>query len=466
MPSGYRPDRSRINSKDEEKARSTAKTAWQARLSSRATDASAWRASANGQRCLARMALATTQRGETAGGGARLAERPSEASSQTPRGEAGSYLETSKNSVDKGHRTGGRQGRQVVAEVGRHFECRGIGCKSRFCSHCCQSMGIELRKRLIPELAKWQAIMMITLTIDPKLFAGPDTAWEHVKKRRSVAELVRGLKKLGLLLSNRFVCVVEWHKNGWAHFHLLIETRYVPFDVIARLWGRNRPRSALKWEGSYLAASMKGMEPEFGTVRFSKRKFESPEHAAGYACKYLTKHPEQGYPEWVLGYRGQIKRYSTSRGLLPGRRRKVGQVMVKPLKLHDACEPKHANTCFCERCRGDVVAAPATCKPGKSCVSERVARCRTKAYLAEVPEIVLEDGDIMNGRPRFVSVLAIGFVDVLRLTGWEDIGQRAVPLTVADLKQLDWAQDHRQAAESPSRDSVAVAWQRRGEHLE
>jgi len=62
---------------------------------------------------------------------------------------------------------------------------------------------------------------------------------------------------------------------------------------------------------------MVGDRPAFGTVLISKLKFQGgPVHTARYVTKYLTKMPENGFPEWVLqmGKSRHIRRYSTSRG--------------------------------------------------------------------------------------------------------------------------------------------------------
>src|SRR5262249_45270543 len=146
------------------------------------------------------------------------------------------YLESSGSTVEEGE--------------GLAHECRAVGCKSRFCLHCCGHQGRLLKGRLVPALKTFHGgLMMLTLTVDPELFDSPEAAYWYCRDKRSVAELVRALYKAGHLKSKRFFCVVEFHANGWPHFHVLVESSRIPHKVLAQFWGRNRPASAPAWEG-------------------------------------------------------------------------------------------------------------------------------------------------------------------------------------------------------------------------
>ena len=179
-------------------------------------------------------------------------------------------------------------------------------CKSWFCPDCCVRRGLITRERLIPVLKTFTGLQMWTLTIDPKLFPTPGLAFQYVRELRCVALLVRGLTKQGKLHTPRFFSVVEWQKESeMPHFHALLDATYIPFTNACDIWNGFRPVSA---------GPVDGDRPGFGAIRFSasKHKFTSPEHAARYACKYLIKHPEHGYPGWVMNFTGQIHRYTTS----------------------------------------------------------------------------------------------------------------------------------------------------------
>lgn len=240
------------------------------------------------------------EEGESPGGsGPRTgAQRPNASTGpQGPRtqgGEPPHYLEQDRNAVT------------AVRNVGEPWiEVRACGCRSWFCEQCCLSKGIELKKRLKPELEKFTGLMMLTFTIDPELFAGPVEAFEYVKKKRCVAVALQRLHRWGFLHSRRYLQVVEWQVNGWAHWHVLVDASRIPFDKLCEAWNRN-------WKGWKERVS--GGRPGFGSVRFSKERVERSS-AAGYVVAYLVKKPERGYPEWVEGSAlRSVRRFEASRG--------------------------------------------------------------------------------------------------------------------------------------------------------
>ena len=100
---------------------------------------------------------------------------------------------------------------------------------------------------------------MWTLTVDPTLFDSPEIAFRHVRKKHSIAELVRALKKAEYLISKRYFYVLEWQKKTeMPHWHLLLETKHVPFDLVCEIRNRNRPKELRPVEGD---------RPGFGSVR-------------------------------------------------------------------------------------------------------------------------------------------------------------------------------------------------------
>ena len=179
------------------------------------------------------------------------------------------------------------------------------GCKSRFCESCCLPLGIKLKRRLIPVLQTFRRVMMLTLTIDPQHFAGPIEAFEHVKKARCLGVTMQALRRAGVLLSERWFAVIEWQDNGWPHWHVLVEAEHIPFDTLAAAWNVNLAK---------LGKTATETRTGFGSVRFNA-PLKDGKHAAGYACAYLTKHPKNGYPQWVLdSLTRKVHRYSASRG--------------------------------------------------------------------------------------------------------------------------------------------------------
>jgi hypothetical protein len=198
---------------------------------------------------------------------------------------------------------------EAVNEYGDHFEIAKKRCKCWFCPDCCKVMGYDLRKRLFPILETFSGLLLVTFTVDPCLFPSPKSAYLYIRERRCIARTIQDLSRWGYLFSRRYFYVVEWQRNTeQAHFHVLVDARFIPWHELLRSWSKHRPEGA---------GPVIGDRPAFGTALISIPCFKGgPAHAARYVTKYLTKVPEYGFPEWVLelGKETRIRRYSASRG--------------------------------------------------------------------------------------------------------------------------------------------------------
>lgn len=170
-------------------------------------------------------------------------------------------------------------------------------------------------------MSHWKAVLMITLTVDPKRFASPEDALRHVGEKRKISELIRALVRRKLLRNREFTCTLEFHKKetgGWPHWHLLVESRFIDKHKLQEAWG-------------------------VGHCWLSKHDFKSIEHAINYATKYIVKTDEAAgeaaadeaageaagdeflFPDWAMDYVGNLRRFSTSRGLTKTRKYKKRQ---------------------------------------------------------------------------------------------------------------------------------------------
>ena len=232
----------------------------------------------------------------------------------------------------------------------RHFEVSACGCRSWFCGECCLQRGFRLYVELVPVLETFRAVMMLTFTIDPDLFESPRAAYEYVMDHRCLSRTLQDLHRWGYLHSRRFCYVIEFQRRTLqAHFHVLVDASFIPFEALLASWSKHRP----PWAGP-----VQGKRPSFGTVLFSKKTFKGgPKHAAQYATKYLTKEPEEGFPAWVMemGKDRRVRRFGASRGFW-GR----------------APKPRRA--------------AVGTRRPTSRTYAERVAECGTSLNVFEVGE--------------------------------------------------------------------------------
>ena len=182
----------------------------------------------------------------------------------------------------------------------RLIKCR---CRSQFCKDCALAHCVSWREKLRPALKHWKSVIMLTMTIDQSKHDSPWGAMELVGRRRAVSKLVAKLHKAGTIASREFTCTLEFHKKGWPHWHVLVDSKFVCKHLLQKSWG-------------------------LGHCWVSKHDFKTVEHAVNYATKYIVKTDEETgngeneflFPAWCYDYKGNIRRFSTSRGLCPTRK--------------------------------------------------------------------------------------------------------------------------------------------------
>lgn len=147
----------------------------------------------------------------------------------------------------------------------------------------------KVLKRFKDRLPNVENCLFITLTIDPHLFENESSAFDHARDRirRMFHRLRKGMKWDGkqFTLKSAYAVKVEFHENGWPHFHIIFLTkRFIPRGLLDHLWG-------------------------YGWTKIDRIKQESFE----YLLKYVTK--SATLPDWVLE-RKRIRIFQTSRGFL------------------------------------------------------------------------------------------------------------------------------------------------------
>ena len=198
--------------------------------------------------------------------------------------------------------------RNVVTEEGpREFALIPCGCDCWYCGRCCGGKAYTLRARLVPILAKFQSLMMLTLTVDPELFESPLDEYMYLRRRRAISRTMQDLRRWGCLNGPHYFYVVEFHKNEHPHFHVVCDSSYIPVPLLMKAWGKHRPR---------IAGPVAPRRPAFGYCWISGKRLYGALHVARYATKYLVKVPEHGFPSWVLamGKDHRVPRFQTSRG--------------------------------------------------------------------------------------------------------------------------------------------------------
>lgn len=302
------------------------------------------------------------------------------------------------------------------------WEVRGCCCKSQYCEQCGPGRGLDVRKKLIEALSTFQGIFMVTLTHDQVIFNGdPRRAFEYVKGKAGsgnsqhlIGELVRTLWKRGYLHSRRYFCVLECQKNGFPHWHLLLDASFIPVEVIRARWDSFRPKDA---------GPVQGNRPAFGAVRFSAPKFADHKHAAHYACKYLIKNPEQGFPDWLLGS-SRVHRFTTSKGLFPADRVSDSSEAddESPIDFQESLAQVASECDGVEfsKFEGETDEAAVEFLIAPSTIRERIAKCKSRCVLLEV--ITFDRDGEKETKRRFISKLAISLDEAKSLLGRSESG--------------------------------------------
>jgi hypothetical protein len=129
--------------------------------------------------------------------------------------------------------------------------------------------------------------LFLTFTLDPKLYANEEAAFEDSRKwlRKVFFQLRHGVEHEGRIYTiDAPYCVkVEFHESGWVHYHVIFLTRrFLPKELLAELWG-------LGW---------------VKVQRITNKDFH-------YLLKYVTK-PDD-LPEWVKN-RKRLRVFQTTKG--------------------------------------------------------------------------------------------------------------------------------------------------------
>jgi hypothetical protein len=131
--------------------------------------------------------------------------------------------------------------------------------------------------------------LFLTFTVDPKLYANEETAFEDSRGwlRKVFYRLRQGVEHEGkvYVIDAPYCIKVEFHESGWVHYHaIFLTSRFLPKELLAELWG-------LGW---------------VKVQRVTTRDFR-------YMLKYVTK-PED-LPDWVKK-RKRLRVFQTTKGFL------------------------------------------------------------------------------------------------------------------------------------------------------
>jgi hypothetical protein len=139
----------------------------------------------------------------------------------------------------------------------------------------------RLQQAGMPDLTNWR---FVTLTMATRRIP-PSSAYQ-LGKNRLRRFLARFRQALGRPF--RWCWKLEFHEDGYAHWHLLIEyPKPLPEEMLPEL------------------------ESWWGLGRVNVKRVKQRE--IGYVLKYVAKGPED-LPAWVMEHKGRLRVFQTSRG--------------------------------------------------------------------------------------------------------------------------------------------------------
>lgn len=115
-------------------------------------------------------------------------------------------------------------------------------CRSPWCKNCAKSApASETIRRRLTDL-DWRATRQIVLTVNRE--KAPEKSFHHIRERRAIARLVKSME----LSECRWLWVLEFHKGGFPHWHLFIETKVGKEGMIGKKFIQKRWKHGLVWE--------------------------------------------------------------------------------------------------------------------------------------------------------------------------------------------------------------------------
>jgi hypothetical protein len=196
--------------------------------------------------------------------------------------------------------------------------------------------------RLIERLRGFRSCKMITLTVDHALFDGPGEAYDHIVGYRrgrfgadgerierstasAIPRIVERLFEKCLLHSRDWFCALEFQRNDWPHWHMLVDSDVdskILQHAVEKEWAKFIPLAQRK----LVRPSVTDTRHSLGyvTVTDPPGGVQNARAAGIYAGYYCYKPLKRGqsWPDWVMEGKYRIPRYSRSRGFwnLPVRR--------------------------------------------------------------------------------------------------------------------------------------------------
>ena len=101
-------------------------------------------------------------------------------------------------------------------------ELKKSSCRSSWCPSCWRF----LKKPLVGRIRSmnWRHVREVMVSVDRSIYENGEQAFDDITLRRGVGNLIKNLQRTDGVTILDWVCVTEWHEDGFPHWHILVET--------------------------------------------------------------------------------------------------------------------------------------------------------------------------------------------------------------------------------------------------
>lgn len=102
-------------------------------------------------------------------------------------------------------------------------ELKKCSCNSSWCPSCWRF----LKKALVGRMRSmnWRHVREVMVSVDRSIYENGEQAFDDITLKRGVGNLIKNLQRTDGVTIVDWVCVIEWHEDGFPHWHILIVTQ-------------------------------------------------------------------------------------------------------------------------------------------------------------------------------------------------------------------------------------------------
>ena len=184
---------------------------------------------------------------------------------------------------------------------------RKVSCGSVWCECCFVKKGGSQRFAERLSLLNYSATRQVILTIDRKKFKDGQQCYEALKEAGAVHQFIHNLERTSKIKIKDWVWVLEWHKGGFPHWHVFIETKtgkqgQIGNEILLKHWKYGMVRE------SYIKTQKHW---DRFTKYFAENGYFNPRHDKSSK----DKSHQLKLPEWALNVSYRIRKTGSKAGM-------------------------------------------------------------------------------------------------------------------------------------------------------